>query len=171
MLASVAGCSNPVSMATSAGRMAYQTMKGAQADVTPIRIPDRQALATYRSLQLGQVTTDVPPICTPKIMDKVREGLREGLSKESVRKAFPGDGPTLKVNIVTRFCKAKGAIGGEGRLDWLVTLVDGTTGEEVGILHVEGVSGSPLQHGVSDMAEENTGELVKFLRKKAHKEH
>ncbi|MBI4578182.1 MAG: hypothetical protein HY718_00675 [Planctomycetes bacterium] len=152
-------------MATTAGKAAVQVVRGAEADVKSIKLAEGSKLASYNTLQLGEVTTDVPPICTAEAMGKVREGLREGLASDTVKKAFPGGGKKLKINVVCRFCKGKGVIGGEGRLDWLVTLADGESGEELGVVHVEGVSESPLQHGISDMAEENLKELAKFVTK------
>lgn len=166
LFVALAGCSgNPMAMAGTAGKTAFKAVKGAEAEATPIHIESASALGAYKGVRLGQVTTDVPPICTPEVMGKIREGIREGMSHEDVRKKFPGGEKTLDLNILCRFYKGKGLMGGEGRLDWLVTLVDGRSHEQMGVVFIEGVSGSPLEHGAADMAKENTRELVKFLSK------
>jgi hypothetical protein len=154
-----------MSMASSAGKTAFKAVRGAEADVTPIRVQSPDRIAAYSTLQVGQVTTDVPPIVRPQVLDKIREGLREGMADSDTRKAFPGGGKALRLDVLARFYKGKGMIGGEGRLDWMVTLTDAEANEVVGTLYVEGVSESPLQHGAADMAKENTQQLVKFLRK------
>ncbi|HOW70807.1 MAG TPA: hypothetical protein PKY77_09420 [Phycisphaerae bacterium] len=165
LLLASAGCSN-VQMVGHAAGMAFQAVKGADADATLIRgdfSPSR--LAVYDTLLPGDVTTDVPPICDSGVLAKVRREFTETLAGEDLRKAFPGGGRALKINVLCRFFKEKGMIGGEGRLDWLVTLADNSTGEAVGVVFVEGVSESPIQHGASDMAKANAKELLKFLRK------
>lgn len=165
-LAAIAGCSmNPLTMAGSAGKVAFSSIRGAEADVTAIEVPDRTALAAYKSLRAGEVTTDVPPICTPEVVRKVGAGLRKGLTGDRARDAFPGGDRTLTVDVLCRFYKGKGVIGGEGRLDWLVTLCDADSREPLASIFVEGVSSSPLQHGAEDMAEENAKELIRYLRK------
>ena len=160
-----AGCANVNVMGQAAG-MAFKAAKGADADATMIRgdfSPSR--LDAYDALLLGDVTTDVPPICNSGVLAKIRRELGEVLADKDTRKLFPGGGKALKVNVLCRFFKEKGMIGGEGRLDWLVTLADNATGEAVGVVFVEGVSDSPVQHGASDMAKTNAKELVKFLKK------
>lgn len=166
LVTAMAGCSaNPIAMAGTAGKAAFQAVRGAEADVTIIQAPDRATLAAYKTIRAGEVTTDVPPICTPEVMRKVGIGLHKGLASNRAQEAFPGGGATLMVNVVCRFYKGKGMIGGEGRLDWLVTLSDAESKEPVALVFVEGVSNSPLEHGAEDMAEENAKELMKFLRK------
>ncbi|HOA75863.1 MAG TPA: hypothetical protein PLQ89_20820 [Phycisphaerae bacterium] len=166
--ASMVGCSgggNPISMVGTAGKVAFKVIRGAEAEVTPIRMGTPGSLAGYRTLQLGEVTTDVPPICTPQVLTMVRGGIRKGLRHADVIKAFPGGGKTLRFDVQCRIYKEKGLLGGEGRLDWLVTLVDAESNEEVGVVFIEGVSESALEYGADDIAEENTRELAKFLRK------
>lgn len=158
------GCS-PVGMATAAGKGAFKAIAGAEADVTPVRLLGRTDLGKYGRIEPGKVTSDVPTICTPEVQGKVRIALGRVLAGERARKVFPGGDHTLRADVVVRFCKERGAIGGEGRLDWLVTLGDKATGEAVGVLYVEGVSESPLEHGIADMAEKNGTELIKFLGK------
>ncbi len=156
------GC-NPVSMATSAAGAAYKVVRGAEADPTLIRGAVPAELAAYRSLRLGEVTTDVPPICTGEVLAKVRAAIIEQLGDQETVRAFPGGGKVLRFDVLCRFFKERGLIGGEGRLDWMVTLKDVESDVTAGVIFVEGVSGSPLQHGVRDMARENTKELVRFL--------
>lgn len=160
-----AGCSNMNMMGQAAG-MAFKAAKGADADATMIRgdfSPSR--LDAYESLLPGDVTTDVPTICNNGVLAKIRRELAETLADKDARKLFPGGGKALKVNVLCRFFKEKGMIGGEGRLDWLVTLADNASGEAVGVVFIEGVSDSPVQHGASDMAKTNAKELLKFLKK------
>ncbi len=158
----LAGCS-PVSVAATAAGAAYKVVRGAEANATLISGTARAGLAPYRTLRLGEVTTDVPPICTPDVLARVRGAIIEQLGDEDTARMFPGGGRTLRFDVLCRFFKERGLIGGEGRLDWMVTLREVTDGEVVGVIFVEGVSGSPLQHGVRDMARENTKELVKYL--------
>jgi catalase-peroxidase len=61
--------------ATSAAGAAYKVVRGAEADPTLIRGAVPGDLAAYRSLRLGEVTTDVPPICTGEVLAKVRAAL------------------------------------------------------------------------------------------------
>ena len=157
-LALMLGC-NPMDQAT----MAYQAAKGADADLTPIRQVAPAKIAAFKSIRLGEVKTDVPPIVGSEVLAKVRKELQEQLGDRDVSKIFPGGGKTLRVDVICRFYKGKGVIGGEGRLDWLVMLVDAESGENVGVVFVEGVSQSPLEHGASDMAKENAKKLIKFL--------
>jgi len=160
-----AGCNN-VQMVGQAAGMAIKAAQGADADATVIRGDlSSSQLNAYDALLPGDVTTDVPPICNDSVLAKISRELGETLQDKDARKLFPGGGKALKVNVLCRFFKEKGLIGGEGRLDWLVTLADNATGEAVGVVFVEGVSGSPLQHGASDMAKTNAKELIKFLKK------
>ena len=165
LVTSALGCS-PMSAAKSAGSVAFQTMRGPQADAMLIRGLNPGILPLYKSIQIGKVTTDVPPICDAEVMTDVRKGIVEELGSKSVRKVFPGSGQTMRIDVTCRFYKKKGMIGGEGRLDWLVHLQDAASDEEIGLVFIEGVSESPLEHGADDMAEENTKELVKFLSKR-----
>lgn len=167
VMSGLIGCGggNPISMAGSAGKTAFKAVRGAQADAVPIRMSSPGSLAGYRSIRLGEVTTDVSPICTPEVLGKVRNGIREGLDDDEVRKAFPGGGKVLRMDVVCRLYKERGTFGGEGRLDWMVTLVDAETDEAVGVMFVQGESESALRHGAGDMAKANTKELVKYLRK------
>lgn len=165
MIAVLSGCS-PMSAAKSAGKVAFQTMRGAEADVTLIRGLDPAILGDYKSIQAGEVNTDVPPICNGAILAAVRKEIQEEANAKSVKKLFPGGDKAIRIDVDCRFYKKKGAIGGEGRLDWLVHLKDAASGAEVGVVFIEGLSESPLEHGADDMAEENFRQLVKFLGKR-----
>lgn len=159
------GCGSPISMAGSAGKTAFKAIRGAQAELTPIRVSQVDTWAAYRTLQAGEVTTDVPPLCTPQILSKVRAGISKGMADEDVREAFAGGGKTLRFDVMCRLYRERGMFGGEARLDWLVTLVDVESNQALGTVFIEGASESVIEHGVGDMAKENTQELVKYLRK------
>lgn len=156
------GGPNPLSLV---GGQVLEVAKGADADVTAIRTPDLARIKSAEDLRLGVVTTDVPPICTDKVLTKVRAAITEQLADSYTRGLFPGGSPGLRMDVQCRFFKEKGMIGGEGRLDWLVTLADAGSGEVCAVLFVEGVSGSPIQHGIGDMASENTKALIKALER------
>ncbi len=162
----VGGCGgggpNPLALV---GGQVFKAAKGADADVTMIQTPDLSGVKSAEELQLGEVTTDVPPICTEQVLAKVRTAIMTYLSGPDTRKVFPGGSPALRMNVQCRFFKEKGVIGGEGRLDWLVTLVDAESGVACAVLFVEGVSESPIQHGIGDMSTENTQALVKAMER------
>jgi hypothetical protein len=160
LLVGVSGCGG-----FGAAKMGYKAIKGADARIHPVRDIAPAALQQYQTVSLGEVTTDVGRICPPEVLGEVRTAYREAFADEDFREAFPGGGRALTVHVVCRFFKEKPLIGKEARLDLLVTLVDAETGQEVGVVYVEGLSESLRAHGKSDLARENAKELATHLRR------
>ena len=160
MVALCSGCS-PFSVA----KAGLKVVKGVDADVLPVRDVTTGKLSAYNTLKLGKVGSDLGPICPAEAISEVRAKARENFADET-KDSFKGGPKVLVANIAVRFFKKKGRIGGEGRLDLYVTLVDGESGEEVGRLYVEGISESPMHTGIDDMAKKTTEKLAKYLNKK-----
>ena len=139
-----------------------KVVKGVDADVSPIRDISAGQLAGYNTLKLGDVTTDVGRICPHEVIQEIRRTAPREFA-ENTGKRFAGGAKILKADIVVRFYKKRGRIGGEGRLDLLVTLVDDASGQEIARLYVEGISESPLHTGIDDMVKKTTGALAKYL--------
>lgn len=158
LVAASSGCS-PVGMATTG----VQIVRGVQSRVIPLEGAAPAAFEPYNSVRLGEVTTDVPPICTPEVLAAVRKSIPEALGREAMT-AFPGGSPALVLDVTCRFYKRRSIIGAEGRLDLAVVFRDAETGEQVGRIYVEGLTQSPLHTGLDDMARGVARELARFLR-------
>ena len=154
----VTGCSKVASTG-------IEIARGVQADVLPIRDISPGTIARYNSVKVGDVTTDVGRICPPRVQTQVRAQMQIVFA-EKLKEQFTGGGSTLMVNAVCRFFKKKGRIGGEGRLDLLVTLVDSESNEPQGTFYVEGITGSPLHTDIEDMAKGVAKEVAKYLAEK-----
>ncbi|HPD32300.1 MAG TPA: hypothetical protein PLL20_20080 [Phycisphaerae bacterium] len=163
LLLSVAGCS-PMSAAVSGAKVSMKVFTGAQAKAHPLEGLSPDALQPYRSIALGEVTTDVSPICTFDVLSEVRSALAEAFADEHLRRHFPGGKPRLVVNVVVRFFKQGNLFGKEPRLDLLVSFVDGSDGREVGRVYVEGISESPLETKARHLAAADAKELANLLR-------
>jgi len=144
--------------------MGYQTIRGVSADTVPLGVIPHAALEAYDSVEVGDVTTDVPEICPPILLTEVESKLVEAFA-ERLAEVFPGGGKSLVVDAVCRYYKKKSRIGSEGRLDLLVTLRDSATSQSVGRFFVEGISESPLHTGMDDMAKGTAKEVAKHLKK------
>ena len=155
----LAGCG-----VTSVAKMGYKTVRGVDADAIPLETIPAGALAPYGTVQVGQVTTDVGPICPASLLTEVRNQMRDVFA-ERLTVTFPGAGRSLTIDVVCRYYKKKRRIGNEGRLDALVHLKDAETGRQVGRFYVEAISESPLHTGEDDMAEELAKEIAKHLVK------
>ena len=138
-------------------------LKGAEAKVIPIRDIAPAAIQPYKTLALGQVTTDVAPIVTPECISGVRNAMQEQFADEDVKEHFPGGGKRLVVDVVCRFFKEQRFLGGDPRLDLLVTLTDGESKEVVGKYYVAGVSEAKLSGKLEHLAKENAKELWELL--------
>ena len=161
LMALSGGC-NPISMAARTGA---KIVKGVDADVLPIRDVTAGTLSGYNTLKLGKVSTDIGGLCPPEVISQIQRTAPE-IFVEEAGKRFRGGPNVLQADICVRFFKKKGQIGGEGRLDLLVTLVDGNNGTEVGKLYVEGITESPLQTGSLDMVKKTTKKLAAYLDKR-----
>ena len=156
-LATTVGCS-PLGVA----RTGMKIVKGVEADVLEIRPPAAAALRPFQSVRVGEVSTDVGPICPSELLAALRVQLPASLARET-KDRFTGGGKTLVVDAVCRFFKKKSMVGSEGRLDLLVTLTDGEGGEPLGRVYVEGVTESPLHTGLDDMAKAVSKALARYL--------
>jgi len=163
LLLGVAGC-DPVGAAVSGAQMGAKIFTGAQARVYPLQGLSVEAVHPYRSVALGQVTTDVARICTPDVVSEVRLALAEELASDRLRRHFPGGEPRLVVNASARFFKEGDLFGKEPRLDLLVTFVDGADGREVGQVYIEGISQSPLETKAKHLAKADAEEVRDLLR-------
>ena len=171
LLLGVAGC-NPMSAAMSGAQMSVKVFKGAQAKMYPLEGLSVEALRPYRSVALGQVTTDVARICTPDVVSEVRLALAQELASNELRRHFPGGDPRLVVNADVRFFKEGDLFGKEPRLDLVVTFADGATGRQVGRVYVEGLSHSPLETKAKHLAEGDAEEIGDLLKdRKSGKEN
>jgi len=159
----LAGCS-PMSAAVSGAKVSMKVFTGAQAKVYPLEGLSPDAVRPYQSVALGQVTTDVDPICPFDVLSEVRSALAEAFADEQLRRLFPGGKPQLVANVVVRFFKQGSPFGKEPRLDMLVSFVDGTDGREIGRVYVEGISESPLETKARHLAAANAEELGTLLR-------
>jgi hypothetical protein len=160
----LAGCS-PMSMAMSGGKTAFRVVQGAQAKVRPLKDVSAADVAPYRSIRLGEVSTDVPALIPASQLGIVRTAMLQELGSEASLKRFPGHGKVLVANVVCRFLKERGTFGGEARLDLIVALADVETKNEVGRLFIEGISDSPIAGKAEDMAKAGAAELVDYLSK------
>jgi hypothetical protein len=160
-----AGC-DPASMAFTGGQMGVKVFTGAQAKVHVLRDTSVEAMRAYRSVELGEVTTDVAPICTFEEISEVRLSLRGQFSEEKFIRYFPGGEPKLQVNVVLRFFKEGAIYGKEPRLDLLVTFLDAATRREVGRIYVEGISQSPLQTKTKHLAKADAQAIANLLRER-----
>ncbi len=163
LLLGVSGC-NPMSAAMSGAQMSVKVFKGAQAKVYPLQGLSVEAIRPYRSVALGQVTTDVARICTPDVVSEVRLALAEELASDELHHCFPGGEPRLVVNAAVRFFKEGDLFGKEPRLDLVVVFADRATGREVGQVYVEGLSHSPLETKAKHLAEADAEEVRDLLR-------
>lgn len=163
LLLSLAGCS-PMSAAVSGAKVSMKVFTGAQAKVYPLDGLSPDAVRPYQSVALGQVTTDVSPICPFDVLSEVRSALAETFADEQLRRHFPGGKPQLVANVVVRFFKQGSPFGREPRLDMLVSFVDATDGREIGRVYVEGISESPLETKARHLAAANAEELGSLLR-------
>ncbi len=163
LLLGVAGC-NPMSAAMSGAKIGVKVFKGAQAKVHPLEGLSAEALRPYRSVALGQVTTDVARICTPDVVSEVRVALAQELASDELHRRFPGGEPRLLVNVDVRFFKEGDLFGKEPRLDLLVTFADAATGRQVGRVFVEGLSHSPLETEAKHLAEADAEKVCDLLR-------
>jgi len=168
------GLSLPGAGGCSGAGMAFSGAKavviGASAHVIAVR--PVSSIREYGSVKLGEVTTDVGPICPSELIAAVRGAMQATFADNDTRKVFAGGGKTLVVNASCRFFKEKPLIGKEARLDLLVTLQDGQSQQEVGVLYIEGLSTSLRAHGKNDLAKKDAQELIEYLadRKQGKKE-
>lgn len=163
----LAGCaSNPAGMVMTGGKMAVRVIEGAEAKIRPLEDASPAVLAAYRSIRLGEVTTDVPALISPAQISTIRSETSKEFAAESTRKHFPGGEKTLAVNLQCRFLKERGTFGGEARLDMIAVLMDAGSGEEIARLFIEGLSESPLAGKTEHMAQANASELVDYLVKR-----
>jgi|GEM_PF-5872572 len=160
----VVGMSTGCSMAVSTG---VQVVKGVDAEVYAIEDVGAGRLAPYNTLKLGHVSTDIGPLCPPEMSSQIQEIAPRKLAEESGDQ-FRGGPKILRADIAVRFYKKKGLLG-EGRLDFLVTLVDAESGAQVGKLYVEAITESPVHTGIDDMVKKATSDLAKYLKKKKEK--
>jgi hypothetical protein len=160
-----AGC-DPASMAFTGGQMGVKVFTGAQAKIHVLQGISSEAIRSYRSVEVGEVTTDVQPICTFEEISEVRMALHGRLSEEKFRRSFPGGEPRLQVNVVLRFFKEGAIYGKEPRLDLLVTLVDAATRRDVGRIYVEGISQSPLETKAKHLAKADAEAIADLLRER-----
>ena len=163
LLLGVAGC-NPMSAAMSGAKMGVKVFTGAQAKVYPLQGLSVESVRPYRSVALGEVTTDVARICTAGVLSEVRLALAEELLSDKLRRHFPGGEPRLVVNVAVRFFKEGDVFGKEPRLDLVVTLVDGAARREVGKVYIEGISQSPLETEARHLAKADAEEIGDLLR-------
>ena len=148
-----------------AAKTSFKVAKGVDADVLPISgtlTPSR--LVAYNTLKLGNVGSDIGRLCPEEVIAEVRKAAPK-IFAERTKKHFKGGPKILTANIVVRFYKKKDLLGA-GRLDLLATLVDGESGTEIGKVHVEGITESPVHTGIDDMVEETTKKLADYLTKK-----
>ena len=165
--AMLTGCSgNPAGMVMSGGKAAVRVIQGAEAKVHPLKDVSPAALADYREIRLGEVTTDVPALIPTGEIGVVRAEMGKELAGDGTRKHFPGGGKTLVANVSCRFLKERGTFGGDARLDMIVTLSDQQSQDELGRLFIEGVSKSPMAGKAEHMAKVNANELVDYLAKR-----
>jgi hypothetical protein len=157
------GC-DPASMAFTGGTMGIKVFQGAQAKVHVLQDISVDAIRPYRSVEIGEVTTDIAPICTPREISEVRAAMREQFADPKFSQLFPGGEPRLLVDVVLRFFKEGTIFGKEPRLDLLVTFLDGTSRHEVGRVYVEGISQSPLQTKARHLAKADAVAIRDFLR-------
>ena len=95
----LAGCG-----ATSVAKMGYKTVVGVDADTIPLETIPVGALAPYGTVQVGQVTTDVGPICPASLLAEVRNQMRDVFS-DRLTVTFSGAGRSLTVDVVCRYYK------------------------------------------------------------------
>ncbi len=150
----------------SVAKVGYKVVKGAEAHVDPIREVSPEVLREYGKVTLGEVTTDVGPICPERVLEAVRMHTSAAFGTEAFKQVFPGGDKTLTVDLVCRFFKEKPLIGSESRLDAVASLLDGESKEEVGRLYIEGLSDSIRAHGLDDLARKNAQELTEYLMKR-----
>ncbi len=141
-----------------------KAVRGVQAEVLPIRDLTPGTLAAYNTLKLGEVSSDIHPICPGNVIAEIRKAAPKQFAEET-EKRFKGGPKVLQANIVVRFYKKKGLMG-EGRLDLLATLVDAESGTEIGKVLIAGITESPVHTGIDDMAEKTTEKLAEYLDKK-----
>ncbi|UCD28578.1 MAG: hypothetical protein JSV03_16095 [Planctomycetota bacterium] len=157
MLISGIGCVASVQVGTN---VEHTTIRRTKAGVIPVNDVSRATLKLYKTIQLGRVTADVDKLCPNECLTCIRKAMREAFADE-LDDAFPGGGRKLVVDIVCRFFKDT---GNEGRLDLLVTLVDGRSKKELGKLYVEGVSDTDRVHKAGKLADETAEELTEYLK-------
>ncbi len=167
---SCAGC-DPMSAAMSGAQVGVKVFTGAQAKIHVLQGMSAEAISPYRSVELGEVSTDVEPVCTFAEVSEVKRALTEQLTGSKFRREFPGEEPRLVVNVVLRFFKRGDIFGKEPRLDLLVTFVDGGTGGAVGRIYVEGISQSPLQSEARHLAKADAEAIADLLRERKEGRH
>ncbi len=160
-----AGC-NPVSAAMSGAKVGVKVFTGAQAKIHVLQGMSAGAIAPYRSVEVGEVSTDVEPICTFAEISEVKLAMREELAEARFRREFPGGEPKLVVNVVLRFFKHGHIYGKEPRLDLLVSFADADTGRQIGRIYVEGISQSPLETKARHLAKANAEAICDLLRER-----
>jgi len=158
-----AGC-NPMSAAMSGAQVGVKVFTGAQAKIHVLKGMSTGAIRQYRSVELGEVSTDVEPICTFAEISAVKLALRDQLAEAKFRHEFPGGEPKLVINVVLRFFKRGRIYGKEPRLDLLVNFVDGTSGQAVGSIYVEGISQSLLETEAKHLAKADAEAICDLLR-------
>jgi hypothetical protein len=163
LLLGLAGC-NPMSAAMTGAQMGAKVFTGAQAKLHLLEGLSADAVRPYRSVASGQVTTDVPAICTFEVMSALRIAMKEALASDELRRHFPGGDPRLVVNTAARFFKEGSVYGKEPRLDLLVTFVDGADGREIGKVYIEGISQSPLETKARHLAKADAEAVARLLR-------
>lgn len=160
-----AGCS-PMSAAMSGAKVGVKVFTGAQAKIHVLQDVPAGTIRSYRSVELGEISTDVEPICTFSEISEVKLALREQLAEPEFRREFPGGEPRLVINAVLRFFKEGRIYGKEPRLDLLVTFVDAGTGRTLGRIYVEGISESPLETEAKHLAKADAEAICDLLRKR-----
>jgi len=148
----------------SGAKVGVKVFTGAQAKIHVLQGMSGGAIGSYRSVELGEVSTDVEPICTFGEISAVRLALRDQLADARFRREFPGEEPKLILNVVLRFFKRGHVYGKEPRLDLLVTFVDAASGRAVGRIYVEGISQSPLETEAKHLAKANAEAICDLLR-------
>ncbi len=148
-----------------AAKTGFKVAKGVDAEVLPISgALTPSTLAPYNTLKLGNVSTDIGRLCPAGVIAEVRKSAPK-IFAERTREHFGGGPKILTANIVVRFYKKKDLLGA-GRLDLLATLVDAGSGTEIGKVHIEGITESPVHTGIDDMVEETIKRLADYLTKK-----
>ncbi len=98
-----AGCS-PFSVAKQAGK----ELIGAQGKVLPIHSAGRSTYASFNSITLGQVTSDIGRLCPARMTGELATAIRKQMAE--LKSRFPGGSPAATVDFAVTYYDSGGLI-------------------------------------------------------------
>ena len=159
MIPSACGCS-PLSLATGG----FKEVRGAHGKVVPVRDAPEVFYASLSSINIGEVTNTILPVCPAEMHAMVEQALRAGA--EGASADLEGSGQSCTVNLDLTFNKAPGgamALVGKGALlIGRADVRDAQAESQADLLVV--VSSQAVRTKEQEMADAFAGTLIGYLR-------